>query len=118
MKLVADESVDRQIIQRLRQDGHEVVYIAEIEPGISDEKVLEIANDTAAVLLTADKDFGELIYRQKLVSAGVLLLRLAGLPPLEKAETVSLAIDQHHSELLSSFAVISSRAIRIRRQSS
>ncbi|MBN2560333.1 MAG: DUF5615 family PIN-like protein [Phycisphaerae bacterium] len=40
MNLLADESVDRQIVDRLRQDGHAVRYIAEMEPGISDDTVL------------------------------------------------------------------------------
>jgi predicted nuclease of predicted toxin-antitoxin system len=63
MNLLADESIDRPIVVRLRQEGHIVRYIAELEPGISDDKVLEIANNEAAPLLTADKDFGELVYR-------------------------------------------------------
>ena len=59
MNFLADESVDRQIVERLRQDGHLVQYVAEMEPGISDNVVLASANREAALLLTADKDFGE-----------------------------------------------------------
>jgi hypothetical protein len=40
MKLLIDESVDRQIVERLRQDGHDVLYVAEMDPGISDDAVL------------------------------------------------------------------------------
>ncbi|MGO0121846.1 DUF5615 family PIN-like protein [Desulfothermobacter acidiphilus] len=40
MKFVADESVDRQIVERLREAGHTVSYVAEAEPGIYDEAVL------------------------------------------------------------------------------
>lgn len=56
MNFLADESVDRQVVDRLRQDGHAVRYIAEMEPGISDDRVLDLANQEADVLLTADKD--------------------------------------------------------------
>ena len=63
MNLLADESIDLQIVDRLRQDGHLVHYIAEMEPGISDDVVLDLANQDTAVLLTADKDFGELVFR-------------------------------------------------------
>ncbi len=35
MNLLIDESVDRQIVARLRQEGHEVSYVAEMEPGIT-----------------------------------------------------------------------------------
>lgn len=63
MKLVVDESVDASIVIRLRSDGHEVIYIAEQSPGISDLKVMEIANREQCVLVTSDKDFGELVFR-------------------------------------------------------
>lgn len=49
MNLLIDESVDRQIVERLRQDGHNVLYIAEMEPGISDDVILERANENASL---------------------------------------------------------------------
>jgi hypothetical protein len=51
MKLVADESVDRNIVWLLRQEGHDVVYIAELDPGISDDIVLSIASESGALLV-------------------------------------------------------------------
>jgi len=76
MNLLADEGVDRQIVAQLRQIGHQVLYIAEMEPGISDDEVLERANENEALLITLDKDFGELVFRQKKVKAGVILVGL------------------------------------------
>jgi predicted nuclease of predicted toxin-antitoxin system len=72
----ADEGVERQIIERLRLDGHKVAYIAEMSPGITDEVVLMRSQTSASVLITADKDFGELVFRQRRSSTGVLLIRL------------------------------------------
>ncbi len=63
MNILADESVDRQIIERLRQDRHRVLYVAELDPGISDQAMLSLANQDMALLLTADKDFGEMVFR-------------------------------------------------------
>ena len=72
MNLLADESVDRQIVDRLRQDGHDVLYIAEVEPGIPDDAVFDRANEKAALLLTVDKDFGEIVFREnRLISDGI-----------------------------------------------
>ncbi|MGA2026984.1 MAG: DUF5615 family PIN-like protein [Syntrophobacteraceae bacterium] len=51
MNFLADEGVDFPVVQRLRGDGHEVLYVAEMDPGISDEKVLAAANDKNALLL-------------------------------------------------------------------
>ncbi len=91
-------------------------YIAEMEPGISDDAVLHLANQKQTLLLTADKDFGELVFRQRRLSPGVALIRLAGLSPASKAEIVTTAIEKHAAQLPRAFAVITPRAIRIRQQ--
>ena len=62
MNLLADENVDRQIVEQLRLDGHDVLYIAEFEPSISDNIVFDRANERSALLLTEDKDFHEVEY--------------------------------------------------------
>jgi hypothetical protein len=43
VRFLADESVDRQLVDRLRKDGHAVRYVAEMEPGVSDDIVLDLA---------------------------------------------------------------------------
>ena len=75
MNLVADENVDRGIVERLRRDGHQVVWVAELSPSAPDEDVLAIAVTHHAVLVTEDKDFGELVYRRGLAHSGVVRLR-------------------------------------------
>ncbi len=76
-----------------------MIYVAELEPGISDDAVLDIANRESAVLVTADKDFGEIVFRQGRSSGGVVLIRLEGLSPEGKARTVSAAINTHLEEI-------------------
>ena len=115
MKFLAGESIDRQVVDRLRIDGLEVQYVTEMEPGISDDLVLSRANQEMAILVTSDKDFGELVFRQKRISMGVILTRLAGLSPDQKAELISTAINQHLTELEKAFTVIVPGSIRIRR---
>jgi len=114
MNFLADEGVDFPVVERLRGDGHEVLYIAEMDPGISDEKVLALANDKNALLLTADKDFGELVYRLHRISAGVLLMRLAGLSPARKAELVSSVVRDHGEKLIHTFTVVTPGLVRVR----
>ncbi len=116
MNFLVDESVDQQVVQRLRQDGHDVLYVAEMKPGISDDDVLEAANQHGALLLTADKDFGELVFRLNRLSKGVVLLRLAGLSPEAKTTVVSSAVREHGSELSDAFCVLSPGMVRIRPQ--
>jgi predicted nuclease of predicted toxin-antitoxin system len=105
----------RQIVERLRLDGHLVAYVAEMSPGIMDETVLTESRISDSVLITADKDFGELVFRRQQASTGVLLIRLWGLGPAMKAALVSKAIQERVQELTGACAVLSPGNIRIRR---
>jgi len=118
MNLLADEGVDKRIVEQLRHAGHDVLYVAEMEPSINDDLVLRRANENHALLVTEDKDFGELAYRQALVHGGVVLVRLMGLSSSTKATTVAEVFEAHSSELLDAFTVISPGMVRIRKSQS
>lgn len=114
MKFVADEGIDALVVSQLREEGHQVWYIAEMSPGISDTAVLEMAQEEAAILLTYDKDFGDLVFRQHHSSQGVVLIRLHGYSSVRKAELVSTMVRQHGSELSGAFTVLTPQKTRIR----
>lgn len=114
MNFVADENIDSQIVQRLRTEGHEVFYVAECDPGIEDEAVLTHSRTLNAILITSDKDFGELVFRQRLLHTGILLLRLGGFSPEQKAAAVAKAVESHGKELAIGFSVLSESALRVR----
>jgi len=114
MNLLADEGVDKQIVVLLREKGCSVSYVAEMAPGISDDIVLELANKEGSLLLTSDKDFGYLVFRLRRLSAGVVLIRLAGLPSAKKAAIVASVISKHSQELEKSFTVVTPMGVRIR----
>lgn len=117
MILLADENLDWTVVARLRQDGHEVLAVAEMEPGIEDTSVLARANERQALLVTEDKDFGELVFRQGLVHAGVVLVRLAGLRTTVKADFLCNALKEHGEQMAGAFTVLSPGAVRIRQSS-
>lgn len=98
MNFVLDESMPVRVAERLRAEGHNVVAVQEVSPGIVDDEVLELARSSTAVLVTADKDFGELVFRLGRAHAGVLLVRLAGSSADEKAEAVSAVVANHGGE--------------------
>ncbi len=114
VKLLGDENIDHTVIVRLRDAGHTVLAVAEMEPGIDDATVLKIASENAALLLTEDKDFGELVFRQRLLHTGVILVRLSGLAPEIKADFIVSALAEHGTELTAAFTVISPGILRIR----
>ncbi len=114
MNFLADESVDQPIVARLRDDGHDVLAVAEMQPSLFDEAVLARADESGSLLLTADKDFGELVFRRRQATAGVVLIRLTGLSTAAKVEIVSAVVRDHKSELPRAFTVISPGTVRIR----
>lgn len=114
MNIVSDESVERAVTQRLRDLGHDVYAIVELEPGSSDEIVLSRANAKQRLLLTMDKDFGELVFRLQQASYGVILVRLFGTSTSEKADRVAEVIEKLDEQLYKSFTVITSQGVRSR----
>jgi hypothetical protein len=67
-------------------------------------------------LLTEDKDFGELVYRLGRVHAGIVLIRLSGLPLSTKADVAAKVLQDHAAALQGAFTVISAGAVRIRKR--
>jgi predicted nuclease of predicted toxin-antitoxin system len=114
VKLVADESIEGPTVAQLRTDGQEIIYVAELEPGITDIQVLAIARQSQAMLLTADKDFGELVFRLREPHFGVLLLRLMEGDLIENATLTSRVFKEHGHELIGRFSVLTRRGLRIR----
>src|SRR6266542_6830109 len=77
MRLCANENVPGDCVDALRQDGHDVLWIRESAPGSPDLVVLSVAQSEERLLITFDKDFGELVYRHgAAASRGVVLFRL------------------------------------------
>jgi len=85
-----------------------------MSPGVSDTDVLDVANRENAILLTFDKDFGDLVFRQRRVSRGVILIRLHGLSPDQKAALVADMIQNNGPELPRAFSVLTPKKVRIR----
>jgi predicted nuclease of predicted toxin-antitoxin system len=111
-QIVADESVDFRIVIQLRQLGLTVYSIAEQQPSIRDDQVLAVANENDALLITEDKDFGELVFRLQLPHRGILLIRIAEAD--QKIASVVRTIAKYHIELLNKFSVINENKLRIK----
>ncbi len=115
MKILADENIEAEIVAALRQAGHTVSDIKETSPGIEDTGVLRVATELGSTLLTNDKDFGELIYRDRLASNGVILLRFGKLETAEKIEFLLGVLEECEGEMDRAFTVITATGVRIRK---
>ena len=81
-----------------------------------DDIILKIARKEKRILITRDKDFGELVFRLNRAHAGVILIRLEGFDTEQRGQIVCNLIDQHRKELENSFSVIQRGIIRIRKE--
>ena len=115
MKIVADESVDYGIITELRNSGYEILSIEDSYKGIDDEEVLSVSLKQKSLLLTEDKDFGELVYRLNKAHIGIILIRLSGLELELKNEIILKSLKENLNIMNNSFSVISANQTRIRK---
>jgi predicted nuclease of predicted toxin-antitoxin system len=77
MHLLANENFPLDAVQALRDAGHDVTWIREDSRGAPDDKILQRAQEENRIVVTFDKDFGELAFRSKLpAQSGVILFRL------------------------------------------
>ncbi|MFI5201696.1 MAG: DUF5615 family PIN-like protein [Candidatus Kapaibacterium sp.] len=114
MKIVADENVDRRIIERLRAEGHSVSAIVEEMQSSPDPGVLAFSLESKSLLITEDKDFGELVFHKKQAQFGTLLVRLEGVPRKKRIDLVCDLIAERGDELINAFSVLTPYSIRIR----
>jgi predicted nuclease of predicted toxin-antitoxin system len=113
LTLLLDECVDEPIARRLRDDGHVILSVSGMRPRASDDLVLSLAGAEGAVLVTSDKDFGELVFRERRATGGVLLLRLADVSPRLAADIASAALRDHGHEIPGAFTVVTPGRVRI-----
>lgn len=111
---VADEKFDFTVVNQLREKGFSVLAIAESFFSVADPQVLQIAVDRNSILLTEDKDFGELVHRLRMSHCGILLVRLLKISSQEKSRRVCEVIEKQGIELINSFSVLSNEQLRIR----
>ncbi len=114
MKWLADENIPIKVVNKLRQEGFDIIRIDEIKPGLSDKQVIEIAVKTSRAVITFDKDFGKLIYREGYKVEAVVLLRFSpkGVDVIFQRVKSLLSKDMN---LKNCFVVVGEKKLRVRR---
>lgn len=114
MRFLADENVSRLVVERLRNGGHDVISIGETRAGAPDQDVLGMADAESRILITEDRDFGEMIVRQRRGVQGTILLELDRLSNAAEAAAVADAISIHGDRIIGNLVVIEPGRIRVR----
>jgi len=112
---LANENFPLLSVRLLRKAGHSVVSIIQETPGGKDEDILKRSHTEKLIILTFDRDYGELIYRhQALPPVGVVYFRFAPATPSEPAEFLLNIIDKADSPFIGKFTIVERGRVRQR----
>jgi predicted nuclease of predicted toxin-antitoxin system len=114
MRFIVDESTGIAVVEFLRNSGHDVLAVAEIMRQADDPDILTLALNEVRVLITNDKDFGELVFRSGQTHHGVLLLRLHDESSTNRVRVVGFVLERYADRLLNYFVVATESRVRIR----
>jgi predicted nuclease of predicted toxin-antitoxin system len=114
VKLLADECCDAALVEALRGEGHDVLYAAESLQGSPDLVILGRAFEEQRLLVTEDKDFGELVYRLHLPARGVILLRFEVRDHSSKVASLCALLRDQADRLPGSLVVVDAEKVRLR----
>ena len=114
MRWLIDECVDAALAAQLRDAGHDVLCMSDIAPRATDVEVMNRADSEGRLLLTEDKDFGDLVFRQARPVPGIVLLRIDAAQRSRKGQRLLAAIDWFGDTLIGRYTVIEDARLRSR----
>ena len=113
MRFLADENCDFTMVRALRAAGHDVLCVSEITPRAEDSEVIKLADDEKRILLTEDKDFGQLVYSHGQKTLGVIFLRFPTSARRQISRDVVNLVKQQGEKLAGCFITVQPGRIRI-----
>ena len=114
LKFLVDVGVGKTVEQWLQRGGYDINTVRDINPKMDDREILSMAVSEERMVITMDKDFGELVHNSGLPHAGVLLLRLDDAKADEKVRIVENILRRYSDRLLNKFCVYQHGRLRIR----
>lgn len=110
---LADENTPLYAVKQLRKEGCKIISVAEEFAGSSDEKILELSSGNKWIIITFDKDFGELIYKQKSGKPyGIILLRITPKSPAYILQLLKWLLLQANISFEGNFVVVNKDKVR------
>lgn len=116
MRFLADECCHWSVVVALRQAGHDVFSVFETCRGIDDERVIALSIQQGRILITEDKDFGELVYAYQAANVGVLFLRIPTRDRKWLAPAVVRVVTEHGDSLRGRFVIVQPGKVRLGRR--
>ena len=115
LKFLVDVGVGKHAENLLKDKGLDFISVRSINPRMPDHEIIKLAISENRIIITMDKDFGELVYHLQKKHAGIILLRLDDMPGIEKAKIIDCIIENYVNDLPGSFCVFQNEKFRIRK---
>ena len=110
MRFLVDENLGKRFANVMNRSGHDALFVGDIMRSAPDEKILEFAKKENLIIITEDKDFGELVFRSKKSTKGVILLRASTTDPEKLFKMAKGVMDKSKGK----FIVVKEGRIRVR----
>jgi len=115
LSFLVDVGVGKGIEKYLRENGYDTKAVRDIDPRMEDEEIIHTAVSENRIVITMDKDFGELVYHSSMKHSGVLLLRLEDAIGFEKLQVVKHIMKNYSDRIKNCFCVFHKNKFRIRK---
>ena len=112
MRFLVDECTGQAVARWLRDHSHDVFSVYDQARGMADADVIAKASDESRILITNDKDFGELVFRQRTHHHGVIFLRLQDERFASKTDAIRKLLASYASQLPDAFVVVTETKVR------
>jgi len=112
IKFIADVNVEKAIVDYLLESGYDIKWVPDYNCEILDEDLLKLANVEKRILITNDRDFGELTFLQKKLFTGIILIRVKGQRAEDKVKVIKKLLQNYSNKLLNHFIVVTKEKIR------
>jgi predicted nuclease of predicted toxin-antitoxin system len=113
LNFLADENCDFAVVRALRENGHNVLAVCEFARRLDDSDVVDLAMREERILMTEDKDFGQLVYARGYGSHGVILLRYPAVTRQRLPGDVVKLVNEKREALYRSFVVVEPGRFRV-----
>jgi len=115
LKFLVDVGVGKQVEQYLQAQDYDVKTVRAIDNKMSDTDIVYLAVQENRMVITMDKDFGELVYHCGMEHCGVLLLRLEEATGVEKARVIADILANYSTQIYHCFCVFQNDKLRIKK---
>ncbi len=115
LRFLVDVGVGKGIEKYLSEKGYDTKAVRDIDPGMEDKMIIRTAVSEDRMVVTMDKDFGEMVYHFSMKHFGILLLRLEGATGTKKLQVIRYILENYSSQIRNCFCVFKNDRLRIRK---